>query len=173
MKYNQAKTNVLFQFNKMLKAKKVGTGLSEFCQVCQFLKTPDSVQKFPSLDEVPLKYRVIMTNCDAQPTICYYCKEVLSKGKIPITNEFASDASHSRFLNTNMVKILTSKIEDKFRSNIYHFGKERQEIWNKRNVLKNWDFTLIATLYQNWPESQNTFFFFRSEKFSGKVGHTI
>ena len=134
------KNTVLFQFKKTLKAKKVSTGLSEFCQVCQFLKTPDSVQNFPSSHEVPLKYRVLMSYCDYKQTICYYCKGVLSKGKIPLTNEFASDSSHSRFLNTNMIRMLANRIEDRFKSNINLFGNERHKIWNKRNFLKNWDY---------------------------------
>ena len=83
-----------------------------------------------------------MSTSEGQQTICYYCKHLLSKGKLPASNEFVSGLNDSRFINENMVEELRNKMEEKFKNSIEQLSFLRTDIWNKRSFIKNFDYLL-------------------------------
>ena len=105
-------------------------GLTIICNICSKLKCPDSVKTYKSIDLIPMEYRILMSVSDTTPAVCYYCKQLLSKGKVPETNEITNCLKENRFMNNTKLQDLINLTKDMFTENILEFGKIRANAWN-------------------------------------------
>jgi hypothetical protein len=137
-KYDAKKSN----FNATKEAIKNETGLTIVCTICNKLKCPDSVKTYKCLDLVPLEFRVLMRTSDAIPSVCYYCKQLLKKGKVPQTNEVSNCFTENRLLNNNKLNHLVDQKIEKFSESIFKLGKIRINVWNGPSNKSRFDYIL-------------------------------
>ena len=83
-----------------------------------------------------------MSTSEGQQTICHYCKHLLSKGKLPASNEFSSGLNESRYINEKIVLELVNKMEERFNNHIEQLSLLRLDVWNKRSFSRNFDYLL-------------------------------
>ena len=129
-------------FKKTKKAIENETGLTKLCLVCSKLKSPDSVKKFIDWNSVPLEFKVLMRVSDNEPSVCYYCKQLYRKGKIPKTNQVSNCLMEDRFLNSKKTRIIIDKQIEKFNEFISELGKIRMNIWQGNSSKRRLEYIL-------------------------------
>jgi hypothetical protein len=113
-KVKDTKTAAKRSFNATKKAIQDETGLTILCLVCNKLKCPDSVKTYANSDEVPLQYKVLMEASYGAPSVCYYCKQLVRKGKIPKTNRVSNCLQENRFINDKKLEHIVDQVIEEF-----------------------------------------------------------
>ena len=130
------------QFHATRNAIQKSIGLTTLCHICNKLKCPDGVKTYESLDLVPLDLKVLMSDTDQCPAVCYYCKHLLRKGKIPETNELQNILEENRFMNNTKLQIIVDKTMENFNDQVFKFGEIRVNRLRKQTFTTKFDYVM-------------------------------